>query len=641
MRQVIPIFFIMSLTGLAIAQIEQDTPYYFGKTILSEKKNEGKISTTRNLQLHHEYDVLSYEISTKIFPDSEKIVARTSINFIVTIDMENDLIFDFVGLEIDSVILDSAQVQSTLENELLIINLETPLMVGDSHLVRVYYQGTPERGLYFRSNSDGEPVIYTHNEPYDAHYWFPCKDDPSDKAKLLMTIDIPDHFIVLSNGKLIEKSETSPQNTIYVWQEDYPIVTYLISIAASPYLRTTNIFTFNGNDLLLEYYVYPEDISRGATALEWVIEMLDYYSLFIGDYPFFSDKYSMSEVPFREAAAMENQTATTMGDFVMDNEEVIAHELAHQWWGDALTPQSFVDIWLNEGFATYFDALFTEHKYGEEAFLQRMDGFKSYIIADGSLAYPIYNPPEEYLFGRAVYFKGAWVLHMLHYEVGDQLFNEIIQKYFEAFNYLNVNTGLFVEVVESVTGESFTTFFNQWLNYGGLPILVGSWDQDKNVVQLLIKQAQPEPVYKFDLEVLVEGISADTLVIIPTYERETIEIVNFPEPVSKIVIDPNNKILSTTNSPVYYIPEQSSLVWLYPNPFNERISITYQIEKTEDIEIIVYDVLGQIVEILVDEKKTTGVYQVEWDGRKYASGSYYCVMRTTGAPDARKMTLVK
>jgi hypothetical protein len=174
-----------------------------------------------------------------------------------------------------------------------------------------------------------------------------------------------------------------------------------------------------------------------------------------------------------------------------------------------------------------------------------------------------------------------------------------------------------------------------------MPVLIGSWEQDKNVVQILIKQDQPEPVYQFDLEVLIEGISADTLVVIPLFDREATEIVYFPQQVTKIIIDPNKKILSTTNSPVYYIPGQSSLVWLYPNPFNESISISYQIEKTEEVEIIIYDVLGQIVEILLDEKRTTGVYQVEWDGRKYASGSYYCFMKTVGAIDVRKMTLIK
>ena len=630
-------FLLFLLIGLSDAQNNSLS----GRIDYSESSFEGKKSLTKNLQLHPEYDVQTYDISTKIFPDSQKIEARTSIRFIVTMDMESSLSFDFAGLQLDSVLLDSDRVFGTLRDELLIINLETTLVAGDTHSVHIYYQGTPEKGFYFRSNSNGNPVIYSHNEPYDAHYWFPCKDDPSDKANLVMTVDVPNEFTVLSNGTFIGRTVISPQYTSHLWQEEYPIATYLISIAAGSYLITTDNFTWNGADLLLEYYVYPVDVERGAETLDWVIEMLNFFSPFIGEYPFFTDKYSMSEVPFQEAAAMENQTATTMRDIYMDNEGIIAHELAHQWWGNALTPQSFVDIWLNEGFASYFDALFTEYKYGEEAFLQQMEEYKAYIVSDGSLAYPIYNPPEQYLFGKAVYFKGAWVLNMLRNVVGDQIFKEIIQKYYNEYNHLNVYTGLFVDIVESVSGQSFATFFNQWLNYGGIPLLIGSWDQENNIVDLSIRQDQPEPVYQFDLEVLIEGISDDTLVIVPVINRESLVSIPFEEPVSKIIIDPERKILSTTNSPLYYIPTQSGLVWLYPNPFNETLTITYQVEKTEEVKIVVYDILGQIVEILLDEKMTTGMHQVVWNGQKHASGSYYCVMTTSGSTDVRKMTLLR
>jgi aminopeptidase N len=602
---------------------------------------ENKSVAGRDLQLHPEYDALLYDINMKIFPDSQFIQAETSIQFVVTIDMQENLLFDFTGLQLDSVFLDSNRVPGSIEDDLLVIDLETTLMSSDTHIVKVYYQGRPEKGVYFRLNRYDELMIYSHNEPYDARFWFPCKDDPSDKAKLVMTVTLPEKYIVLSNGTLIDKQNTGENLTRYLWQEDYPIATYLISIAAGSYLITNNVFNWEGEDLLLEYYIYPPDLSRGADALEVVIEMLDFYSPYIGEYPFFSDKYSMSEVPFREATAMENQTATTMGDFAMDNEEVIAHELAHQWWGDALTPESFVDIWLNEGFATYFDALFTEYKYGEEAFLKRMDDFFSYIVSDGSLAYPIYNPPPQYLFGRAVYMKGAWVLHMLRFEVGDQNFNEIIRQYYEEYNYSNVITRSFVTIVESVSSRSFETFFDQWLNYGGMPLLLGSWDQNKNIVQLKISQDQPEPVYEFDLQVLIEGVSTDTLVEIPIIDRESQLSITFGEPVVKMTIDPNNKILNTNNSPVYYIPTQTGLVWLYPNPFKEMITITYQLEKAEDIEIIIYDVLGQIVEKLIDEKDTIGIHQVDWDASRYASGTYFCTLTTSNTSDVRKMTLIK
>jgi aminopeptidase N len=602
---------------------------------------EEKNTTIQTFQIHPEYDVLLYDINITIDPDSQKIQAETSIQISVTIDMTDNLYFDFIGLQLDSVLLDNEQVPAFLDNGLLVIDLLTPLLAGEEHIITVYYQGTPEKGIYFRLNRYNDLVVYSHNEPYDARYWFPCKDDPSDKASLLMTVNIPTQFVVLSNGTLIEMEEAGLDLVRFVWQEDYPIATYLISIAAAPFLIADNVFHWKGDELLLEYYVYPADLYRGEEALKAVIEMLDFYSPYIGDYPFFSDKYSMSEVPFREATAMENQTATTMRDAAMDNEEVIAHELAHHWWGNALTPQSFTDIWLNEGFSTYFDALFTEFKYGEEAFLKRMDDFYNYVVSDGSLAYPIYNPPPQYLFGLAVYMKGAWVLHMLRYEVGDQLFNYIIREYYERYNYLNVITANFVEIVESESDRSFDIFFDQWLNYGGMPLLIGAWEQNRDLVELVIRQEQLQPVYEFNLEVLIEGLSNDTLLLVPVTQKETQLRFSFGDPISKMIIDPHKKIFSTNNSPVYYIPSQTGLVWLYPNPFNGSVTITYQLERAEKIEIVIYNVLGQVVEKLLDDRKTTGVYQIEWDGSGYASGTYYCAMITEGSSDIQKLTLIK
>jgi len=635
------ILILLSLCGLSIGQISTDQlpPYVKGEQF--HVNDQEQMISGEQMSLHPEYDALLYDIHMKIFPDSQKIRATTSIKLAVKITMTESLLFDFAGLQLDSVLLDAEKIQASQNGETLMIDLNSPLMAGDTHQVDIYYQGIPEKGLYFRLNWYDDLIIYSHNEPYDARYWFPCKDDPSDKAKLIMTVTLPDNFVVLGNGTLIEAVSTGYRQKRYIWQEDYPIATYLISIAAGPYSITSDSFEWQGDNLLLEYYVYPNDLSRGASALEMVKDMLDFYSTYIGDYPFFNDKYSMSEVPFREASAMENQTATTMGDFVMDNEEVIAHELAHQWWGDALTPQSFVDIWLNEGFATYFDALFTEYIYGREAFLKRMDDFYNLLISDGSLAYPIYDPPPQYLFGRAVYMKGAWVLHMLRLIIGDQFFNEIIQDYYQSYYYLNVTSADFIEIVESVSGKSFEQFFSQWLYYGGMPLLIGSWEQNNNAVTVSINQEQPEAVYQFDLEILIEGVSEDSLVKVPITNRRTQLTIDFAEPVTKMIIDPHKKILTTNNSPVYFIPSQAAISRISPNPFSETITITYQIGKTENVEIVIYDILGQKVDKLVDEKKNTGIHQVVWHGKHYASGAYICVMTASGASDVRKMILVK
>ena len=604
--------------------------------------NENKINDSiLNRVKHVDYDVLSYDISLTILPDNQKIEAITGIEFSAVIPIENYLLFDFGGLQVDSVQLDMEQVEAFVKDDLLTIELPQPLIVADTHLVQIFYQGTPQKGLYFRDNNQGNTIIYTHNEPYDAHFWFPCKDDPSDKAVLDMKITIPNQFNLVSNGKLIAQSNSGPLYTLHYWKENYPIATYLISFAAGTYTTVSDFYRLNNIDVPLSYYVYPSDIERGQNALAITKEMLDFYSSMIGDYPFLEDKYAMVEVPFREASAMENQTATTMRDVIMDNKNIIAHELAHQWWGDALTPASFTDIWLNEGFATYFDALFTEYKFGYDEFLVRLDEFHSQMNSDGSLAFPIYDPPQEYLFGNAVYMKGAWVLHMLRMEVGDSLFKKIYQHYFDKYKYLNVTTSQFQEAVETTTNRNFSLFFEQWLNYGGRPLIIGEWGQNKNGVNITLKQVQHAPVYQFDLELLIKGVTTDTLIEISlTDESISVQII-FNDQVRQIIIDPNRKILNSSNSPIYYIPDLTNLVNLYPNPFNQEVSISYQLGRKQNIKIDIYNILGEKVASLVDERKNIGVYSVKWSGKAFASGIYLCVLTFENGKDIKKMMLIK
>lgn len=600
-----------------------------------------KVYDLKRPPLHPEYDVLGYSIDISLDHILEKIRASNNIKINVISDIPDILSFDFEGLQVDSVFFDTLSVQTILQDELLSIQLPAMIMAGDTHLIQIYYQGTPEKGLYFRNNSFNNPVIYSHNEPYDAHFWFPCKDDPSDKAKLLMKITAPEEIEVLSNGDLISTADDGIGNTTVIWKVNYPIATYLISMAAGFYEVVQDSFSWDQSDMPLQYYVYPEDTARGKMALGMVDTMLGYYSEYIGEYPFILEKYAMSEVPLREAAAMENQTATTMGDFVMDNENVLAHELVHQWWGDALTPASFVDIWLNEGFATYFDALFTEFKYGNEAFQQVLDNFKSRMNSDGSLAFPVYDPPEEFLFGAAVYMKGAWILHMLRMEVGYIVFRDIFRVYFEEHKYQNVRTTDFITVAENVSGKSLTTFFNQWLNYGGIPVIIGSWEQGAGIVEIILNQEQNSPIYQFNLDILLKGVKADTLLSVAVTQRQVQLQTEFSDPVSQIIIDPDNKILNSNNGPLFYIPDHSKLVNLYPNPSREGIIITYQLEKNQKVDISVYDILGKKVDTLLQKKQNIGLYSISWSANNNASGTFFCVMKLDKKVDTKKFVLIK
>ncbi len=635
----IPALFLASL-GIAYAQIETiDTTPPNKSYQATKEQNRFKLNPLR--QSLANYDVIHYQINLSIDPNDNEIIGFVEIVLLPVVNIETNLLFDFAGLQLDSVFIGPNKASFSRENELLTVYPSATIVAGDTQQVSFCYQGKPLKGLYFRPNAYGEMIVYSHNEPYDAHYWFPCKDQPADKATSSVTVNVPTPMIALSNGTLMGQSNAGPGSTIFAWYENYPIATYLISIAAGPYKIAADEFVWESKVIPLAYWVYSPDLDRGAQALLWTKEMLVFFSEFIGDYPFLLEKYDMVEVPFREAAAMENQTATTMGDFVMDNVGVIAHELAHQWWGDALTPKTFVDIWLNEGFASYFDALFTEYKYGEEAYQQQMDLYKNKMNSDGSLPYPIYDPPERYMFGNAVYMKGAWILHMLRFEAGESVFKKIIRDYYEDYKYGTITTENLRRITEVVTGESWLKFFDQWLNYGGMPVIIGDWQQEENITTIMLEQFQQDPIYHFNLEVLVKGTSADTLIIIPVSERITKQKIYFADTVTEVDIDPLNKILNTNNGPLYNIPQISGFLNIYPNPFQNKITIVYQVSKKEHIEILIFDVLGQLVKKLVDESKILGIYQVEWHGETFASGNYYCTIKTSENVETRKITLVK
>ena len=589
------------------------------------------------------YDVLHYDIDLLIRPENFLVQGRTTIILTPRNDNLDQFRLDLEELQVDSVLQNHDQIAFTHQNGELTLSSLWVLNTGDTGTFDIYYHGIPTNGLYLRQNSYGDTVIYSHNEPYDARYWFPCNDDPADKATHDLRVTLPEPYQVLSNGTLLGSGPDNSGWKTTHWQENYPIATYLISLAAARYQVLEKTWTVDSHILPVMYYVYPQDITRGSTALDATINMLSFYSEYIGLYPFNLEKYAMAEVPLFEAAAMENQTATTMRDAVMDNEEIIAHELAHQWWGNALTPASFADIWLNEGFASYFDALYSGYRYGEDEFSRRMEEYRSLIYQDGSLSYPVYDPPFDYLFGRAVYFKGAWILHMLRLEQGDDNFRNICRIYFQQYKYRNVTTAEFIQVCEQVSQahQRLQTFFNQWLNYGSIPEIYLSWNQDQDIVNLTVEQMQSGIIYDLDLEIKIQGFSRDSLIRVSCKEKFTDYQVIFSEPVQAVIVDPEKKILQTNNTPVYYLAQKTSLLAIYPNPAQNEISIVYETDRAQQVIIEIWNMLGEKVKVLRNEKQNTGLYRCTWEGINLSSGTYFCVLRVADQLDVKKVVILR
>ncbi len=362
-----------------------------GKAAFARAAADWKSRSTDN------YDVISYTLTIALDPDTRTIDAQCDVGMESTEAGLTQFTLDLIGLTVTGVVEDGGTAVSwTHENEELRVTPSSPMSLGESRLFSVSYEGMPTSGLRFTSSNGG--TVYTHSQPEDARGWFPCRDIPSDKADWYRGhITAPSDLLVASNGDLQGIVDNGDGTSTTSYFLDYPVPTYLISLAVSDYAileQTTP------SGIPIKSFVYPSHYDDAAYDWANMPAMFEFFETVFEPYPF--DTYGHAVAPF--SGAMEHETMTTWSPNLVDGlrsyESVVAHELAHQWWGDLVTCGTWMDIWLNEGAATYFDALFTEHYYGDEAFRfqmidNRWDYFQSEEYSEGR--FPIYDP--DYMWG--------------------------------------------------------------------------------------------------------------------------------------------------------------------------------------------------------------------------------------------------
>jgi aminopeptidase N len=465
-----------------------------------------KISRTRlEVELDFGTKSISGKVTHTVQPSGSKI---------------SSLEFDAAELNIKSVKVNAKAVQFTTKQSSIDVNLGSDLLPQSSANVEIEYSGTPRAGLYFRGPTKEFPNrrlhAFTQGESELSRYWFPCYDYPNMRMATEGLFTVPQNMTVISNGKLVSVSEPNKGKRTWHYQQEIPHPTYLFSVVAGEFQKIEE----TNDGILLQYVIPPGKEEEAKRSFEKTPKMLDFFASVTGQkYPY--PKYAQCTVSDFMYGGMENITATTLTertlhdarshlDFTSDT--LVAHELAHQWFGDLLTCKDWSHAWLNEGFASYFDALFRERDMGYDEFLYYMySPFKDYLISElERYQRPIvtkkYWDPEE-LFDYHTYQKGAWVLHGLRGFLGDEVFFAGIKNYVTRQKNSNVETSDFRKPLEQASGLDLESFFKEWLYSPGFPEydVTYSWNSDSKMVELKAEQTNAEsdgvPVFTNPIEI--------------------------------------------------------------------------------------------------------------------------------------------
>jgi aminopeptidase N len=617
------------------------------------------------------FHVLSYSLDLFLAMVNENFTGRNQITLVMKLPADSLVLYQ-LKLQIDSISVNGVRRAYTTNdaNERFTVHLGSLHQAGDTLRLLVSYRRLPEIPrltdrlgyYYFHDTIPGLPANlgYTMSEPGDARCWMPCYDEPWEKSTAEITVTVPQGYVAASNGKLLGTTLNGDGTITWHWKEGHQIATYLMCATVSKFtLPSSNLARAPGDSIPVGYFVWPRDSATTAAYIPTVKQMITNLGKLYGPYPW--DKYGMSSVTPFAYGGMEHQTITTLHEALQTNQDVVVHELAHQWWGDLVTCGSWTDIWLNESFATYSEALWRETLGGPVALRSLMKGMLGF--ENGSWTGAVYNPEGQglYLFSDLVYSKGAWVLHTLRGAIGDSAFYRSLRMWRQLYSEKSAVTADFQAAVESVTGKDMSWFFNEWIYGLGWPVYSIASDWRNGTLSLRIAQQQDQtwPTYTMPLQIRVYTGSRDTtLVVWDSLRTEDFKFTFSAKPDS-VVFDPDAWVLNQAGTPIGppFGPGtllSFSLQQNYPNPFNSSSTIGYVVPgivtgtaAPVGVKLTVYDLLGRRVAALVNEQETPGEYFTRFDGTGRASGVYFyrLEIQSSGGGGAsaavRKMVLVK
>lgn len=507
---------------------------------------------------------------------------------------------------VDSVIYHNQPVTfSDSGSYLLNIYLPNPIALGSLDSVTIYYQGTPGSsgfGSFIQDYHNGTPIIWTLSEPYGAREWWPCKNDLSDKIDSIdVFVTCPKAFRAASNGVLLSETITG-LNKIYHWKHRYPIATYLVAIAVTNYAVYSDFAQLQNATVEVLNYVYPEDSLNASQNTPNTIPSLQLYSNLFIEYPFADEKYGHAQ--FGWGGGMEHQTMSFMGGF---SHELVAHELAHQWFGDMVTCGSWQDIWLNEGFATYLTGLTYENMPTTPYWENWKIGKINHIISSpaGSVFCDDTSTVNRIFNSRLSYSKGAYVLHMLRWVCGDSSFFSGIKNYLHDanLNHGYAKTNDLKLHLETSSSLNLSEFFDDWYYGQGFPTYsVSVVDYSGGNIEVIIDQTTSDPsvpFFEMPVPIYFSGQGQDTILIFNNLSSGQSFNASLSFTPDTAIFDPDLHILcqSSINVVVGMKHEQeNSSINVYPNPANDILNINFEGEIPEFIEILTAD--GRQIDIV-------------------------------------------
>ena len=617
----------------------------------------------------HSYNVLDYKMNVDIrscfitpFPKSftgsviitfkvDSVLSSINLNAINT------------SLTITSVSLAGASFTHT--NNILTVTLNRQYNQGEITQVRIDYQhNNVTDNSFYVSNG----MVFTDAEPEGARGWFPCWDKPSDKATFDLTAKVPANVKLGSNGRLNDSLVTG--DTIYYhWISRDPVSTYLMVMSAKVNYNLDIVYWHklsNPADSIPIRFYY--NAGENPTTIKNIIgDMTTYYSQKFGEHGFEKNGFASLNPQFIWGG-MENQSLTSICQNCW-SAGLISHEFAHQWFGDMVTCGTWADIWLNEGFATYSEALWLEHTGGYTA-------YKNDIVADANdyinsnPGWPMYNPswidntPDlNTLFNTAItYEKGACVLHMLRYFLNDTtVFFNCLRNYAmdtTNFKYKNSVTDDFATSISQTSGQDLTWFINQWVKYANHPVYQNTYGFTNNggnswTTNFTARQTQTTSPFRrmpITLKITFATGPDTTIRVMNDFTGQSWSFNHNRQPMT-FAFDPNNDIVlkqgSTVNGVEGFnqVPKKFALYQNYPNPFNPSTLINFGLPSKAFVTVKIYNAIGQLIMTPVNEDRVAGNHIIQIDGRNLPSGVYYYEIHAEGSgklfTDTKKMVLIK